>query len=151
VNSKEAAGSRQEAIELFDQSYGPFFTYFEFVCKCDACIVEQVGGVSDTEWFLTPEFKSFMSVLMALRIACGFPFTINSGYRCPDHNNMISSTGLDGPHTKGAADISVSFERAYTLNQLASAQNLGIGPVQKGKHSSRYMHIDNQGPRLWTY
>lgn len=135
----------------FDKLYGPFFTYDEFKCQCNHCESERALGYDDGEWFKTPEFKSFMGALIPLRIECNFPFKINSGYRCPDHNNAVSSSGLDGPHTKGAADVEASFERGYKLNKKASARDMGIGPVQKGPLAKRFLHVDNLGPRLWTY
>ena len=58
---------------------------------------------------------------------------------------------LDGPHTKGAADIRVSFERAYKLNHMASELGMGIGVKQHGDVAKRFLHVDNQGDRIWSY
>ena len=140
--------------EEFEQLYGPFFTYQEFRCKCDRCSLKSTQKIDSGRWFKTPEFKSFMLVFIELRIECNFPFKINSGYRCPDYNDSLyQSDGrhLDGPHTKGAADVEASFERGYKLNKKASARDMGIGPVQKGPLAKRFLHVDNLGPRLWTY
>ncbi len=140
---------------LFARLYGPHFTYEEFRCKCEDCFAKVItpgrGNTDDGEWFQAPEFKTFMAVLMEIRLNLGFPFIINSGHRCPDHNDRISGTGRDGPHTKGAADIKASFERAYKLNDAAADRDMGIGLKQTGDVAGRFIHVDNQGPRIWTY
>jgi uncharacterized protein YcbK (DUF882 family) len=85
---------------------------------------------------------------------------VSSGYRCPDHNNEVSSTGLNGPHTTGkAADILVKGMNAYLLLQAAmkSGRLYGIGISQRGKHESRFLHLDmvESGqafrPTVWSY
>ena len=100
----------------------------------------------------------FMDCLDALREAVGFPLHVNSGYRCPEHNTKVSSTGLDGPHTTGqAADIGIDRGRAYELVvRLKEFEFTGVGLNQKG--SSRYIHLDTLGrtnhrlrPTIWTY
>lgn len=128
-----------------------YFTYDELCCKCDRCVEVRKQDADSGAWFKTPEFTAFMAVLIELREKAGFPFVITSGHRCPNWNNILSSTGFNGPHTIGAVDIAVTHERAYKLNQLASARNLGLGPNQAGSLASRFFHIDNIGPRLWTY
>jgi hypothetical protein len=144
-----------DAEDRFASLYGPRFSYREFKCRCEVCsrktITPGVGNMDNGGWFQTPEFKAFMEALMAMREALAFPFLINSGWRCPAYNDEISSTGLDGPHTKGAADIKVAFERAYKLNKIAAELQMGIGLQQTGDIAGRYIHVDNQGPRLWTY
>ncbi len=142
----------------FNNLYGPFFSYNEFICKCDHCGDRRRKDIASGHWFRAPEFTAFMLVLIDLRTEAGFPFVINSGYRCPDYNDSIyvlrgSEPGrhLTGPHTIGAVDIAVTHERAYRLNQLASAKNLGLGPNQAGNLAKRFFHVDNGGPRLWTY
>ncbi len=148
--------------ERFTSLYGPYFTYREFKCKCEVCsrktITPGVGNMDDGEWFQTPEFRTFMALLIEMRVALRFPFIINSGHRCPAANDQIyidrgSPPGehLDGPHTKGAADIEASFDRAYKLNDAASDLEMGIGLDQTGDIADRYIHVDNLGARLWTY
>ncbi len=127
--------------------YGPYFTYEEMSCRCNECRATADPG----RWFRTPEFQSFMVHLIRLRKTLNFPFIINSGYRCPAYNAEISSTGPDGPHTRGAADVRVAFERAYDLAQIAFDEGLGVGLAQKGEVASRFIHVDNLGRRLWTY
>lgn len=143
------------AHEKFADLYGPYFSHGEFRCKCPTCMTMRTD---DTEWFTTAEFKTFMAVLVAMRGDLCFPFKINSGYRCPDYNDSLyvakghePGGHRDGPHTIGAADIGCSFERAYRLIKLATNLDLGVGPVQTGLVAARFVHVDNLGPRFWTY
>ena len=105
-----------------------FFSADEFTCQC---------GCGDNGMK-----HSFMLQLDGFRKHCGFPFTISSGYRCPAHNDNVSSTGLNGPHTTGrAADIAVQGEDAHTLlMDLHRAGFTGVGVNQKG--SGRFIHLD---------
>lgn len=148
-------GKPMDVEERFEKLYGPYFTYQEFKCKCEQCstktITPGVGNMDDGEWLVTPEFRSFMALLIKMRIELYFPFPVNSGFRCKTYNAKISSTGFNGPHTKGAADIKVAFERAYKLNNLAGELDMGIGLNQTGDIADRYIHVDNLGARLWTY
>ncbi len=57
--------------------------------------------------------ESFMDKLQHLRRAYGKPVIITSGYRSPEYNDLISSTGRTGPHTTGrAVDIKVYGDNA---------------------------------------
>lgn len=106
---------------------------------------------------LIPEF---MDRLQALRTEYGKPMKITSGYRCPAHNVVVSSTGPSGPHTSGeAVDIQCSGADAYRLVSLALKHGFtGIGVSQKGPHDRRFIHLDTlpnavgqPRPTLWTY
>lgn len=118
-----------------------YFSVDELSCNCGECELP----VSD------PEFLSFMEIAVEMRRELGFPFIVNSAYRCPAYNATVSSTGEDGPHTKMALDLRVSFERAYDLAALAFSTGLGVGIKQSGPVKNRFIHIDNQGRRLWDY
>ena len=143
----------------FHELYGPHFSYDEFLCKCLRCTAPTVGeGFDEGEWYLTAEFAAFMGFLITMRTALQFPFIINSGHRCSEYNDQIyvrrgSPPGehLDGPHTVGAADIKVAFDRAYKLNKAAAELQMGIGLKQTGDIAGRFIHVDNLGARLWTY
>lgn len=84
---------------------------------------------------------------------------VSSGYRCPTHNDRVSSTGRDGPHTKGAFDILVAGARALELVEIAREEGFtGIGVSQKGPHDKRFVHLDDlpneagqPRPWLWSY
>ena len=96
----------------------------------------------------------FVSRLDELRARYGRPMVITSGYRCPEHNAAVSSTGTHGPHTTGrAADISVARRDAYDLLRLALDMGFrGIGVNQKG--AGRFLHLDmiDEGrPTVWSY
>lgn len=98
---------------------------------------------------------SLIDALDELRERCGFPLVVSSGYRCPEHNKNVSSTGANGPHTTGlAADLAVDRWRAFTLLRHAMAMPVftGIGVNQKG--GGRFIHLDTltEGrPTIWSY
>jgi len=102
----------------------------------------------------------FLDMLEMLRVMYAKPIIITSGYRCPKHNQQVSGSGFDGPHTIGAADIAVSGSEAYDLLRAASLVGFsGIGIRQSGPHASRFIHLDNctipgtaiPRPRIWSY
>ena len=94
---------------------------------------------------------SFVDRLDALRAAVGFPLRVNSGYRCPLHDQAV---GGSGPHTTGrAADLQADRDRA--LRVVLEAGKLGFtgfGISQKG--ASRFLHLDDLPriqPTIWSY
>lgn len=101
-----------------------------------------------------------MERLQILRYGLGFPLPVTSGYRGPDYNARVSSTGHTGPHTSGrAADISIHGERAHILLEAAFQVGFtGIGVNQKGPQQARFVHLDilaageaQPRPRVWSY
>lgn len=118
------------------------FSESEFECLCGC-------GKAD----MKPEF---MSWLQQIRVMLGVAMTISSGYRCPDHNSMVSSTGRHGPHTTGmACDVLVSGHKTHNLLKLAYEFGVqGVGIKQTGPHSSRFIHLDmceEHRPMVWSY
>lgn len=101
----------------------------------------------------------FMRQLQILRDRFGKPMVLTSGYRSPEYNAQVSSTGTTGPHTTGkAADFLVSGEDAYTLVWMALEQGFsGVGINQRGPHDKRFVHLDlleapeYPRPRIWSY
>lgn len=100
----------------------------------------------------------FIDLLDELREQCGFALRVTSGYRCPEHNQAVSTTGPTGPHTTGrAADLGVSREKAYRVLDLALRMGFtGIGLNQKGE--ARFVHLDDlpnapgqPRPSCWSY
>lgn len=97
--------------------------------------------------------------LQALRDKVGHVLRITSGYRCPEHNNVVSSTGRTGPHTQGGFDIGIYGDDAYHLVQAAIELGFtGIGVHQKGPFESRFIHLDllddaldYPRPCIWSY
>lgn len=124
----------------------PNFTENEFRCPCGC-------GRADMQ-------ANFMSRLQDLRDDMGFPFVVSSGFRCPDHNASVSTTGRSGPHTTGmAADILISGAKAHQLlNGSRTHWFTGIGISQKGPMEKRFIHLDTlpaapgqPRPTIWSY
>ena len=98
--------------------------------------------------------SDIMDLLQQARNDLG-PLSITSGYRCSEHNNNISSTGPNGPHTTGKAlDISVkdSKHRKELITYFApKVPGLGI--------AKSFIHIDiltaedgfEMRPNAWKY
>lgn len=125
----------------------PYFTKKEMSCPCGCKGLPQ---------------DSFMDKLVTVREECGFPFIINSAYRCPEYNKKIAHSGLEGPHTLGlAADIRVYGERALKVIQVGlkhGMTGIGIQQNQVLPFRSRYLHIDSvenilgySRPWIWSY
>ncbi len=96
----------------------------------------------------------FMDKLVVIRKAVGFPMILSSAYRCPEYNRKVSSTGPDGPHTKGAVDVLVFGSKAYAVMAAAFRHGMtGIGVSQKGTHAKRFIHLDDltTPPRPWPW
>ena len=97
--------------------------------------------------------------LQRVRNRVGHVLNISSGYRCPEHNNAVSKTGRDGPHTIAAFDIAVHGDEAYHVIQAAQAEGFtGIGVNQKGPLECRFVHLDDLNdapgrprPHVWSY
>ena len=126
-----------------------FFAASEFVCRGVTCC----GGTERMD-------EDFVLRLDDLRKALGKPIIITSGYRCPEHNDAVSSTGRKGPHTTGkAVDIAVYGRDAFTIIRLALERGFtGLGFKQHGPHGQRFMHLDTLSdhghpprPWVWTY
>lgn len=127
-----------------DWSKYPNFAESEFVCKCGC-------GRADMD-------ADFMAWLQKVRTIFGKPLIVNSGFRCPDYNARISTTGRDGPHTTGkAADLRVVRRDAHRFAQIAFNEEVsGIGFKQHGPWDRRFIHVDllpggNSRPTVWTY
>jgi len=118
-----------------------YFTTAETACQCGC-------GKSSMD-------EDFMRKMDAMREEAGFPFIVTSAVRCGAHNNNVSSTGFDGPHTTGQAiDIGVDRQQAFTFIELAVKYGMtGIGVKQHG--DGRFIHVDDlhEGvrPTVWSY
>ncbi len=129
---------------MLDWSCWPNFSADELRCRCGF-------GRADMN-------ERFMDRLQAVRSVLGVPMRITSGFRCPDYNARVSSTGRNGPHTTGrAVDVAVSGETALKLVRIALAHGFtGIGVKQKGPHGGRFLHLDDLDadyprPSIWSY
>lgn len=122
-----------------------FFSPKEMACR-------GTGGL-----VVVPEF---MQKIMRVRVVYNKRMVVSSAYRAPEHNDKVSSTGLDGPHTTARAiDIFVFGGDYILLRRIAEAHMFtGFGSYQKGPHESRFLHIDDlpdapgcPRPWGWTY
>lgn len=102
----------------------------------------------------------FVRKLDDLRERLGFPFVVTSGWRCPEHNQAVSSTGPAGPHTTGrAVDLQLSHDQVFrVLTQcVLGGWMTGIGLHQRGHPGLRFIHLDDlrapayPRPTVWTY
>lgn len=111
------------------------FSESEFTCRCGC-------GKADMD-------DHFMFALQVLRTRLGFPFPINSGFRCKDYNTR---KGYTQTHATGkAADIGVSGHLARALIDGASSFN-GLGVNQHGPHEKRFVHLDTlERSTVWDY
>lgn len=130
------------------------FSPTEFDCKCAYHASRPMNSADQMD-------ERFMRRLDALRLAFGKPIQISSGWRCPEHNAAVSSTGDRGPHTTGrAVDILVNGNDAYELVRIAYKLGFtGIGIQQKGPRAGRFIHLDDldapagfpNRPTMWSY
>ena len=100
----------------------------------------------------------FMDKLQSLRDFLGFALPVTSGYRTPDHNMAVSSSGRAGPHTTGRAiDIKIFGTDAFELIEIAVTSGFtGIGVKQCGPRTRRFIHLDDlpkatRCPRPWVW
>lgn len=123
----------------------PHFSDKELTCHCGCGMLPQ---------------RDFMAEVEDLRVIWGAPLLVLSAARCPEYNNRVAETGVDGPHTTGRAiDLYIKGEDAYTFLQLVMSRTFnftGIGIKQKGH--ARMFHFDDlpdapgqPRPRVWTY
>ena len=130
-----------------------------------------VGGFMATEHFSNKELRckccgvatmqpQFMESLERIRVEMNRPLKLSSAFRCSKHNQEVSSTGPNGPHTDHgeggqAVDILISGSDALRLMEVARKYGMsGIGVKQSGKN--RFIHLDNLGnatgqPRPWVW
>ena len=114
------------------------FKIDEFKCSC--C------GLVDI-------YSDLLDLLQTAREIVG-PLQITSAYRCPEHNNSVSSTGLSGPHTTGkSVDIHVSnSQHRKKLIDYFTSKVTGLGIAKS------FIHIDilttdevPHRPNCWIY
>ena len=131
----------------------PHFTDKELMCGC---------GCMDCYMQL-----EFMETLEKIRVEMNRPLFLSSAKRCSSHNQVVSSTGPNGPHCDHgdggqACDILISGADALKLIQIAGKYMTGIGIKQDSgtPHRSRFIHLDNLGsdytkktggPRPWVW
>ena len=123
-----------------------YFSVEELSCRC-GCGLMNMDNV-------------FMTKVVALRRELGWPFIVSSASRCSAHNQKVSNTGPNGPHTTGhAIDIVCSHEKALGLVSSALQHGItGLGVSQKGDVVKRFIHLDDllppkhsPRPNIWSY
>lgn len=110
-----------------------FFKLHEFGCGC---------GCGQSKMNL-----SFVKKLDSIRDECGFPFIVNSGFRCRDWMQQVGS--ITSSHGLGlAADIAVTnnLQRLHLVDTALShlVRRIGIYPT--------FVHLDvdpNKTPGIW--
>jgi zinc D-Ala-D-Ala carboxypeptidase len=116
-------------MTTWDSTRWPNFTEQEVACS-------HCGELGVTE--------DALDTLQALRTAIQKPMTINSGYRCPEHNQAIGGAEKSY-HVRGLAfDISLQGHDKDKLS--ASAQEAGF----KGfGYYDTFLHVDTGPSRVW--
>ena len=116
--------------------------------------------MSDYQYFTLSEFNcsccnrnlmshQFLVRLDELRALCGFPFVVNSGYRCPRHPEEAKKD-TPGTHNGGiAADIRVS-NGSQRRQLVDAALEMGFNGIGVAK---TFVHVDDRqtDPVMWTY
>jgi len=129
--------------ENFNKDKWPDFSINEFKCKCGCNKVLISTKLLDA---LQDYRDRYGSVI------------ITSGYRCPEHNNSVSSTGHDGPHTTGlAVDISTDSKSQYNVVRFFLNDYIaqGIGIAKSFTHIDFLTEENNvkyaMRPNMWSY
>lgn len=96
-----------------------------------------------------------LNELNQIREVCGFPFIINSAYRCPKHP-IEEVKSKPGEHTTGqAVDIKADGEQAYKIIQAAMSLGVPRVGVSQKSGGARFVHlgwdVDFPNPRVWSY
>lgn len=151
--------SQTEVNHIYEHDWEdyPNFRASEFRCRGverGLCNCGRDGNDMDPE---------LLRALQELRNTLGKPVIIASGFRCPDYNVQVSTTGRDGPHTTGkAVDIAVYGGRVLEILKIiytrpTTFHMTGIGLHQKGDYRARFIHLDTlwhnetSGPRPWCW
>jgi zinc D-Ala-D-Ala carboxypeptidase len=118
------------------------FSANELRCKCGCGMLPRLASVER---------------LQRVRDRFMRPMPLSSAARCSRHNQRVSKSGPNGPHTTGRAfDVAISGVHAVRLLQIALEEGFtGIGVKQTG--TGRFLHLDDiEGgshprPNLWSY
>ena len=117
---------------------GTYFDDYEFSCSCHRH--EQDGqGHNVLDHIID---KRLVDLLDAIRERIGQPITINSGYRCPEHNAEVGGVS-DSQHVLGtAADITYDGVDVDYLAEIA--EECGADGIGKYYHQD-FVHVDVRG------
>jgi len=123
--------------DQYENRWG-YFDYAEFACKCGC-------GKNETD-------PVFVDMLDNARAFSGTPFIINSGYRCPLHNQAVGSHANNHPSGQ-AADIRCTEgpARMKIVEALIRAGFRRIGFHNKFIHADRMDQSHNKVQSFWPY
>lgn len=114
-----------------------YFKEHEFKCKCGVCDLDVVMD------------KGLLVALDRMRRRFGKPIIINSGIRCPDHNQDEGGVKNSSHLTGKASDIRVETDRDR-FKLIGLAIEMGIPRIGIGLG---YLHLDvdtsKNYPRVW--
>lgn len=94
----------------------------------------------------------FLERLVNARLDADIPFSVNSMYRCPDHNRKIGSTSNNHPAGK-AADIKCNDSRSrfIIVASLIRAGFTRIGIAKTFIHCDSMDNIGTPPEVIWLY
>lgn len=107
-----------------------YFTPSEMRCPCDAC-----SSDSDVQFS-----EGFLTTLDNLRAACGFPFIVNSAFRCEAHNKAVGGVP-NSYHLKGRA-VDVSIHDLFFRDERKLAYWAAVYKLRLIYYDD-FVHIDN--------
>ena len=127
----------QNLIVTKDLNYyvSEHFLYTDFICPCCDNLK------------IVPAFYRHLNRLEYMRVQCGFPITVTSGYRCKKHNTAVRGAPRSW-HLLFATDIMPSDgdpAKLALLHEIAVDIDFGgIGRYEK------HIHLDlRQNPLQW--
>lgn len=118
------------------------FSFKEFKCPCTKCTTQYLSS-------------DLIDKLEEVRKRYGKPIKVNSGYRCPSHNQAIGGK-IGSAHTSGlAADISPALMTVDELDTLYEICYDIFDNIGDGRHK-KFIHVDvrepkKTGKRRWIY
>lgn len=115
-----------------------WFRHTDFACRCGC-------GRNETDPVL-------IDMLDAARSFAGVPFIINSGYRCPQHNQASGSQADNHPSGE-AADIHCTSgpDRIKIIEALIRAGFRRIGFHKMFIHADRMDQSHGRSQSFWPY
>ena len=117
---------------------GKYFDDYEFSCWCDRHGVD-ADGHKILDHIID---ERLVDVLDRIRERLGVPITVNSGYRCPEHNEEVGGVS-DSQHVLGtAADITYDGIDVDYLAEIA--EECGADGIGKYYYQD-FVHIDVRG------
>ena len=128
-----------------------YFSLHEFACKCSVC-----NRNPNTIPKNMPPLE-LLEVLTELREYFGQPITINSGYRCPTHNNNIGGAEKSRHVIGDAVDIVVKNTTTESVYKhiISKYGDRPYGIAVNINASNKYagfVHIDTRGVKArWAY